>query len=70
MFLEKNFRGKITLSNADESQSNLLLKIVSSRKMTNQNILVKMLWRDTVKSLSAFYEGRKMVLNAFKSRIF
>ena len=63
--------GKITLEEADESQSDLLDEI----KTFNDRTIPKIFWQKetkeiTLDNLNNFYEAREMVLNGFKSKIF
>ena len=65
------YNGKITLEEADESQSDLLSKI----KTFNEKTRPKTFWQKEIKenaldNLNNFYEAREMVLNGFKSKIF
>ena len=45
------------------------LKLLISIKTQNQKMLVKQSKKDTLDSLNALFEGRKMVLNTFQSGI-
>ena len=45
------------------------LKLLISTKTQNQKMLVKQSKKDTLDSLNALFEGRKMVLNTFQSGI-
>ena len=65
------YNGKITLEEADESQSDLLYEI----KKFNEKTRPKVFWSRKMKevtldNLNNFYEAREMVLNGFKSKIF
>ena len=65
------YNGKITLEEADESQSDLLNEI----KTFNDKTRPKTFWQKEIKeitldNLNNFYEAREMVLNGFKSKIF
>ena len=65
------YNGKITLEEADESQSDLLNEI----KTFNEKIRPKVFWIKEMKELTLdnvnnLYEARETVLNGFKSKIF
>ena len=65
------YNGKITLKEADESQSGLLNEI----KTFNERTRPKTFWQKDLKeitldNLNKFYRAREMVLNGFKSKIF
>lgn len=64
LFAENFFSGKITLNNADETQSNLLHKIIDFSKNTKPTGFSKKKQnKDTLDSLNAFYECREMVIS-------
>ena len=70
-FSEDIYSGKITLEEANESQSDLLDEI----KKFNDKTRLKAFWHKEIKeitldNLNNFYEAREMVLNGFKSKIF
>ena len=59
------------MKNAHKDQNNLLLEISDFNKNTkSRRFLKKMQKKDTLESLNALYEDRKIILNAFKSGIF
>ena len=65
------YNGKITLEEADESQSDLLNEI----KTFNDKARPKATWHkemeeDVLNNVNNLYEAREMVLNGFKSKIF
>ena len=65
------YNGKISLEEADESQSDLLDEI----KTFNDKTRPKTFWQKEIKeitldNLNNFYQARAMVLNGFKSKIF
>ena len=61
------YTGKINIDEAEVDQSNLLKNLVGfNKKSRPRTIEVK----DTYESAYALYEGRKLTLNGFKSRIF
>ena len=70
-FGESIYNGKITLEEADESQSDLLGEIKNFNDKTRpQNFKKKQMKEDTLGTLNNFYDAREMVLNGFKSKIF
>ena len=65
------YNGKITLEEADESQSDLLGEIKKINDKTRPQALKKKQIKEaTLNSLNNFYDAREMVLNGFKSKIF
>ena len=63
--------GTIILKEADNHQSDLLVKILNFRKQINlKNKNKKQQKVDILKNLYNLFEGRKKVLNAFDSKIF
>ena len=70
-FGEDIYNGEITLEEADNDQSNLLNEIKNFKYKTEPKSDKKRQEKENVeKNLYNFYEGREMVLNAFKSKIF
>ena len=69
-FLLKHFSGKIILISEGEAQSNLWVEIVESSKYKQARNKKKKQKKDTLENLNELYEGRAMVINAFKSGIF
>ena len=70
-FGEDIYSGKITLEEADESQSDLLGEIKKfNDKTTPQTFKKKQIKEDALDNLNNFYEAREIVLNGFKSKIF
>ena len=70
-FGEDIYNGEITLEEADKDQSNLVEKIIDFIEKTRPKSDKKRQEKENVeKNLYNFYEGREMVLNAFKSKIF
>ena len=70
-FGESVYNGKITLEEADESQSDLLSEIKNfNDKKRPQTFKKKQMKEDTLNSMNNFYEARKMFLDGFKSKIF
>ena len=70
-FGEDIYNGEITLEEADNNQSNLLNEIKNFKYKTEPKSDKKRQEKENVeKNLYNFYEGREMVLNAFKSKIF
>ena len=70
-FGESIYNGKITLEEADESQSDLLGEIKNFNDKTRpQTFKKKQMKEDTLSTLNNFYDAREMVLNDFKSKIF
>ena len=70
-FGESIYNGKITLEEADESQSDLLGEIKNFNDKTRpQTFKKKQMKEHTLSTLNNFYEAREMVLNGFKSKIF
>ena len=64
------YNGKVTLKEAGENQSSLLVEIMNFKKKTGpQNTEKKQEKRDILKDLYALFEGRKRVLDAFESKI-
>ena len=62
---------KITLKEADENQSRLLVQIMDFKNETRpQNPDKKQEKKDILKNLNAPFEGRERVLDAFESKIF
>ena len=71
LFGEDIYNGEITLKEADKDQSDLVEKINDFIKKTKPKSHRKRQEKEDVeKNLYNFYEGREMVLNAFKSKIF
>ena len=65
------YNGKITLEEADESQSDLLGEIKNFNDKTRPQALKKKQIKEvTLNTLNNFYDAREMVLNGFKSKIF
>ena len=65
------YNGEITLEEADKDQSHLVKKISDFNMKTKPKNDVKKQEKENVeKNLHSFYEGREMVLNAFKNKIF
>ena len=60
----------VKLLNTDENQNNLLFEIEEFKKNRKLRNPEKKQKRDTLESLNALYDGRKTVLDAFKSGIF
>ena len=61
------YNGKITLKEADENQSSLLVEIINFKKKTKpQNPEKKQEKKDILKSLYNLFEGRERVLDAFE----
>ena len=61
----------MTLNDANKDQSDLLIEIGEFNKNAKlKDIEKKKKKRDTHESITAPYEGRKVVLNAFKSGTF
>ena len=58
------FAGKITLHNADKTQSDSIIDFIDFIKRIKPRDIEK-LKRDTIKSLNALYESTEMVSNAF-----
>ena len=70
-FGEDIYNGEITLEETDKDQSNLVEKINDFIKKTRPKSDKKTQEKENVeKNLYNFYEGREMVLNAFKNKIF
>ena len=70
-FAKNIYVSKITLDDADKTQSDLLNEFPDFKKGTRpRNKKKRKLKRDAVKSKDAPYKVREMVLNAFKSGIF
>ena len=70
-FGEDIYSGKITLEEADESQSDLLGEIKKFNDKTRpQTFKKKQIKEDALDNLNNFYEAREIVLNGFKSKIF
>ena len=66
LLLKIFFGGKINLNNA-----NLLIELAEFQKNRKlKDLKKKKQKRDTIENLNALYEGREMLLNAFKSGIF
>ena len=62
---------KITIEEADEHKTNLLVEIMSFRKNTKQRSQEKKREKEIVlENLYKFWKGREKVLNAFESKIF
>ena len=69
-FGESIYNGKITLEEADESQSDLLGEIKNFNDKTRpQTFKKKQMKEDTLSTLNNFYDAREMVLNGFKSKV-
>ena len=65
------YEGKITIEEADEHKTNLLVEIMSFRKNTKQRSQEKKREKEIVlENLYKFWKGREKVLNAFESKIF
>ena len=65
------YNSKITLEEADESQSDLLDEIKTfDNKTRPKTFWQKEIKKITLDNLNNFYEAREMVLNGFKSKIF
>ena len=60
----------VKLLNTDENENNLLFEIEEFKKNRKLRNPEKKQKRDTLESLNALYDGRKTVLDAFKSGIF
>ena len=70
-FDEDIYDGEVTLEEADKDQSDLVEKINDFIKKTKPKSDKKRQEKEDVeKNLYNFYEGREMVLNVFKSKIF
>ena len=70
-FGEDIYGGEVTLEEADKDQSDLVEKINDFIKKTKPKSDKKRQEKEDVeKNLYNFYEGREMVLNVFKSKIF
>ena len=70
-FGEDIYDGKITLEEADKSQSDLLGEIKNFNDKTRPKTLKKRQIKEiTLNNLNNFYDAREMVLNGFKSKIF
>ena len=64
------YNGKITLKEADEDQSSLLVEILNFRKKVKpKNPEIKQKKKDVPENLYNFFEGREK-LNAFDRKIF
>ena len=71
IFGEDIYEGKITLEEADESQSDLFGEIKNfNDKLRPQALKKKHIKKVTLDNLNNFYDAREMVLNSFKSKIF
>ena len=70
-FSESIYTGKTNIDEAEIDQSNLIKKLVQfndkSRPRTAEGKDKK---GNTFESVNALYEGRKLILNAFRSGIF
>ena len=65
------YNGKITLKEADEDQSSLLVEIMNFKKITrSQNPEKKQEKKDALKNLYALFASSDIVLHAFESKIF
>ena len=70
-FGEDIYEGKITLEEADESQSDLLDEIKKFNDKTRLKVFKHSQIKEiTLNNLNNFYEAREMVLNGFKNKIF
>ena len=65
-----NFAGKIKLDDDNNVLSDLLLEIFCYNRTTKPRGFCKKSKRVTLETLNALYDGRGMVLDAFKSEIF
>ena len=65
-----NFAGKIKLDDDNNVHSDLLLEIFCYNRTTKPRGFCKKSKRVTLETLNALYDGRGMVLDAFKSEIF
>ena len=71
IFAKNSFAGKMTLNDTNQDQSDLLTEIGEFNKNAKLKDIERKQWkRDTHESITAPYEGRKVVLNAFKSGTF
>ena len=69
--IETFITAKITLKEADENQSRLLVQIMDFNNKTRpQNPDKKQEKKDILKNLNAPFEGRERILDAFESKIF
>ena len=65
------YEGKITIEEANEYQTDLLVEIISFKKHTKPRSQEKKQEKEIVlKNLYNFFEGREKILDAFESKIF
>ena len=65
------YEGKITIEEANEYQTDLLVEIISFKKHTKPRSQEKKQEKEIVlKNLYNFFEGREKTLDAFESKIF
>ena len=69
-FGEDIYNGKITLEGANESQANLAEEIEKFNNKTKPKKKENKEKKDIVNKNNSFYNGREMVLNAFKCKSF
>ena len=73
-FWQSIYNGEITLKEANDDQTNLLVEIMNFKKKTkpheNHNPEKKQEKKDILKNLYAVFEGSERVLHAFESKKF
>ena len=65
------YEGKITMEEADEHQTNLLVEIMNFRKNSKPRSQEKKQEKETaLENLYKFWEGKEKLLDAFKAKYF